>query len=157
MTENQKKEFTRRITQSNSTGLIIVLYDMALTYLEDALAFFEVDREKCQLELNRARNCIEEMIRNLHFDVDLSREFLGIYLSMKKSLRDGFMQNDREQLISVKNNLTSLKQAYEQIASLDESAPVMGHTQSVVVGLTYGKKNINESLAGDSGQRGFLV
>ena len=76
---------------------------------------------------------------------------------MKKSIRDSHLQNKKEQLISVRDNLRSLKQAYEQIVSQDESAPIMGHTQSVIAGLTYGKTDVNESLAGDSGKRGFLV
>lgn len=157
MTEEKKKEYTRRISQSNSTQLIIVLYDIALTYIEDALKIFDTDRNQREVELQRAKNCIEEMIQNLHFEYELSREFHQIYLWMKKSIRDSHLQNKKEQLISVRDNLRSLKQAYEQIVSQDESAPIMGHTQSVIAGLTYGKTDVNESLAGDSGKRGFLV
>lgn len=157
MTEEKKKEYTRRISQSNSTQLIIVLYDIALTYIEDALNVFDTDAKQCEVELQRAKSCIEEMIHNLHFEHALAREFHQIYLSMKKSLREAGLQREKEQLISVKNNLTTLKQAYEQIVSQDQSAPIMGHTQSVVAGLTYGKNDVNESLAGDSGKRGFLV
>lgn len=157
MTEKQKKEFTRRITQSNTTELIIVLYDITLVYLEDALNCFQSDRDSCEKNLRCAKNCIEEMITNLHFEVELSKEFHQIYLSMKKSLRNGFFQKDQEQIESVRNNLKTLRDAYLKIVAQDQSAPLMSHTQSVVAGLTYGRKDLNESLTGDSGKRGFLV
>lgn len=157
MTEQQKKEFTRRIAQSNSTGLIIVLYDMALVYINDGLDCFDTDRTACERELNRAKNCISEMIANLHFEVEISKNFHQIYLSMKKSVREGFSEHDRKKIETVRNNLTSLRDAYLKIAEQDKSEPVMAHTQSVVAGLTYGRTDINENLVEESGKRGFLV
>ena len=76
---------------------------------------------------------------------------------MKKSLRDGILDEKKELLLSVKNNLCRLRDAYAQIVSQDESAPVMGHTQTVVAGLTYGKYALNESLSGEDSNRGFRV
>ena len=42
MTREMKQIFTRRITQANRTQLIVILYDMTLTYLKDAAAAQEV-------------------------------------------------------------------------------------------------------------------
>ena len=36
MTNEKKQEYTRKITQANGTGLVVILYDMTLTFLEDA-------------------------------------------------------------------------------------------------------------------------
>ncbi len=41
MTAEQKKEFTRKITQANSAQLIVILYDIALVYVNDAISFME--------------------------------------------------------------------------------------------------------------------
>lgn len=38
MTQEQKQEFTRRISQENHTGLILVLCDIFHTYGNDAIA-----------------------------------------------------------------------------------------------------------------------
>jgi len=158
MTAEQKKEFTRKITQANPTELIVILYDISLVYVNDAIGFMEQGNiQDAGVQANFARKCIEEMINNLHFEYDLATVLHRIYLSMKKSLRDGILDQKTEQLISVRDNLVSLRSAYAQIASQDKSAPVMGHTQSVVAGLTYGRHSLNESLTEESTSRGFCV
>ena len=158
MTADQKKEFTRKITQANSTELIVILYDISLVYVNEAISFMEEGKkEEAKIQANFAKRCIEEMIHNLHFEYDLATVLHRIYLSMKKSLRDGILDEKKEHLISVRDNLVSLRNAYAQIAPQDKSAPVMGHTQTVVAGLTYGKHSLNESLAQESSSRGFRV
>ena len=37
MTKEQKQEFTRRISQANKSGMIVILYDIFLAYIQDAL------------------------------------------------------------------------------------------------------------------------
>ena len=158
MTADQKKEFTRKITQANSTELIVILYDICLVYVNEAIGFMEEGKkEEAKVQMDFAKRCIEEMINNLHFEYDLATVLHRIYLSMKKSLRDGMLDWKIEHLIFVKDNLSALRNSYSQIVSQDKSAPVMGHTQTVVAGLTYGKHSLNESLAKDSGSRGFFV
>ena len=36
MKKEDKQQFTLRITQANSTQLVVILYEMLLCYLEDA-------------------------------------------------------------------------------------------------------------------------
>lgn len=158
MTAEQKKEFTRKISQANSAQMIVILYDITLVYVEDALCFMEKeDMENARVQADFAKRCLEEMISNLHFEYELSKTLHQLYLSMKKSLREGIRDKEKEQLISVRDNLQSLRDAYEQIAASDESAPVMSHTQTVVAGLTYGRTSLNENLSDVSSDRGFRV
>ena len=158
MTAEQKKEFTRKITQANSTELIVILYDISLVYVNEAIAKMEEGNVKeASIQANYARKCIEEMIQNLHFEYDLATSLHWIYLSMKKSLREAIWDKKTEPLISVRDNLASLRSSYAEIVSQDKSAPVMGHTQTVVAGLTYGRYSLNESLAEESSSRGFCV
>lgn len=158
MTAEQKKEFTRKISQANSAQLIVILYDIALVYVNDAIYFMEKnDMAEAKIQADFAKKSIEEMIHNLHFEYELAKSLHQIYLSMKKSLREGIRDNKKEQLLSVKNNLQKLRDSYAQIASLDESAPVMSHTQTVIAGLTYGRQSLNENLSDVSSDRGFRV
>ena len=41
MKKEKKQEFTLRITRANKTQMVVILYDMVLTYLEDAIEAFE--------------------------------------------------------------------------------------------------------------------
>ena len=70
--------------------------------------------------------------------------------------RHGYTQEQIVAKLQLKNQDIS-RSAYAQIASQDKSAPVMGHTQSVVAGLTYGRHSLNESLTEESPRRGFCV
>jgi len=97
------------------------------------------------------------MIHNLHFEYEIAKSLHQIYLSMKKSLRDGILDEKKELLVSVKNNLQKLRDAYARIVSADESAPVMSHTQRVVAGLTYGRNSLNENLTDAGSNRGFRI
>lgn len=158
MTAEQKKEFTRKITQANSAQLIVILYDIALVYVKDAVAFMEKgDMTNAGIQADFAKKSVEEMIHNLHFEYELARPLHQIYLSMKKSLRDGILDEKKELLVSVRNNLQKLRDAYEQIVSDDERAPVMSHAQGVVAGLTYGRNSLNENLTDAGSNRGFCV
>ena len=158
MTAEQKKEFTRKITQANSAQLIVILYDIALVYVNDAISFMEKgDMANAKIQADFAKKSIEEMIHNLHFEYELATVLHQIYLSMKKSLRDGILDNNKELLTGVHNNLGKLRDAYNSIVTADESAPVMSHTQSVVAGLTYGRNSLNENLTDAGSDRGFRV
>ena len=41
MTKELKQEYTLKITQANKTQLVVILYEMLLTYLEDAVSAHE--------------------------------------------------------------------------------------------------------------------
>lgn len=158
MTKELKQEYTLRITQANSTQLIIILYDITITYLKDAqMAFAQQDEKEYHLQLLHAKKCIEEMMKNLHFEYAIAKDFQMLYLSMKKSLREAETMMIIEPVNTVVQNLCTLKQAYEEISSQDTSAPIMEHTQSVVAGLTYGKNCLSEDLSGESSNRGFRI
>jgi len=158
MTAEQKKEFTRKITQANSAQLIVILYDIALVYVNDAIVYMEKgDMVNAKVQADFAKKSIEEMIHNLHFEYEIAKSLHQIYLSMKKSLRDGILDEKKELLVSVKNNLQKLRDAYARIVSADESAPVMSHTQRVVAGLTYGRNSLNENLTDAGSNRGFRI
>ena len=158
MTAEQKKEFTRKITQANSAQLIVILYDIALVYVTEAIVFMDKgDMTNARIQADFAKKSVEEMIHNLHFEYELAKSLHQIYLSMKKSLREGILDEKKELLVSVQNNLQKLRDAYAQVVSADESAPVMSHTQSVVAGLTYGRNSLNENLTDAGSDRGFRV
>ena len=51
--------------------------------------------------------------------------------------------------------MDELGDAFEQLAEQDKSKPLMGNTQKVIAGITYGKGTLNESLMGNQASRGF--
>ena len=58
MTQEQKQEFTRRISQENHTGLILVLCDIFHTYGNDAIAAYEADDTTAYLQNIGQERCL---------------------------------------------------------------------------------------------------
>ena len=63
MTKECKQQFTLRITQANSTQLIVILYEMTLQYLADGEQ--AADDAGLAEAVHRARGCIKELLNSL--------------------------------------------------------------------------------------------
>ena len=67
------------------------------------------------------------------------------------------LHNNAENLEHVRPVLNRLLEAYKQIEGQDTTGPVMGNTQTVYAGLTYGRNDLMESTADPVANRGFCV
>ena len=158
MKKEQKQEFTLRITRANKTQMIVILYDMVLVYLEDSLEAFEKeDYVTYKWNIERAKDCIDELIQSLHMEYELAGILKGLYFFYKRELASAGVQKDKEKVLPVIKMIQELKESYEQIAAQDTSAPIMENTQAVYAGLTYGKNSLNVNLSDQGTNRGFCV
>lgn len=155
MTDEAKKNFTMRITQANKSGLIVILYEMYLTYLEDAFAA-EADRMEFREAIRKARGCINELMNSLDFEYEISYQLLRLYVYVNKQMAAADVRGSDAPLVECRKIMSRLAEAYREISKEDNSGPVMEHAQTVYAGLTYGKGKLTESLVHE-GNRGFLV
>jgi len=158
MTKEMKQIFTRRITQANRTQLIVVLYDMLLTYLKDAATAQEIG---CEQEFKKAmqcaRNCISELRGSLDFNYDLSRTLFAIYAFADRELAHDIQGISAEQVAQISGMFKKLREAYYTISKEDHSQPLMENAQSVYAGYTYGRTDVNESLSRYNNARGYSI
>lgn len=158
MKKEQKQEFTLRITKANKTQMIVILYDMVLVYLEESLEAFEKeDYVTYRWNIERAKDCIDELLNSLHMEYEIAGILRGLYFFYKRELTSAGVQKDKEKVLPVMKMIKELKESYEQIATQDTSTPIMKNTQTVYAGLTYGKTSLNENLADQGTNRGFRV
>ena len=158
MTTELKQEYTLRISQANKTQLITILYEMVLTYIdeaEDALA--SENRMEFKSAIRKIRGCMNELTASLNFEYELAYNLLQLYLYVNRELVRASAHYDRENLEHVRLIIGQLHGAYEQIESQDASGPVMGNTQTVYAGLTYGRNTLTENIADSAVNRGFYV
>ena len=157
MTEEKKKEFTRRISQANTTDMVVVIYDIALEYIENAKGAIE-DNNKTALSESviHIRKCINELIGSLHYEYSPAGEMLQLYIFCSRQLVDVSARMDMDALVRIESILKRLRDAYAQIAPTNKSGAIMENSESVYAGLTYGRNSLNESVIGAS-NRGFLV
>lgn len=158
MTKEMKQEFTRKITQANKTGLVVILYEMTLYFLESAAENF--DREEFleyQKNIGKAKECLDELLTSLDKGYEPAARLQALYYFYKRQLTSASVQRKKELLLPVMGMIKELKESYEKIAAQDTSAPLMENTQEVYAGLTYGRGSLNENLADQGSNRGFRI
>ena len=155
MTDEVRKNFTMRISQANQSGLVVILYEMYLAYLDDARQAAN-DKVKLRESLRRARGCVDELIRSLDFRYAPANHLLQLYIYVIKEMAGADARCSVEPLKICRKIMTELLSAYREVSRQDTSPPIMENTQTVYAGLTYGKGELTESLS-HQGNRGFLV
>ena len=158
MTSEKKNEYTLRISQANRAQLIVILYEITIDYVEEAIAAASAGEiGSVSFSTANAIRCVEEMQNNLHFEYDLAKSLNRLYVYMKNKLRAAYISGETDELKDVLEKLKRLKDSYDKIADTDKSGPVMVHTQSVLTGMTYSKDRVLDSLTNETASRGFRV
>ncbi len=158
MTKENKQIFTRRISQANRTQLVVIVYEMLLVYLEDAVKAYEAeDKQEFARNLKLARECIGQMRTSLNFEYELSKNLFAIYCFADRELANDIFGNKTDNLDVLKMIFTKLHDAYYTISKEDKSEPLMDNIQDVYAGLTYGKTDVTESLVNYDAKRGYMA
>ncbi len=153
MTDEKKKEFTLKITQANRTRIVVLTYELALTYIEDAKN--AADREELTRGVQHAKSCIDQLRGVLDYSQEIALYLYRIYNYVSLVLDRAMIRNNAELLDEAAGLLSKLHDAFDKIAEEDHSAPEMKNIETVYSGLTYGRSGIQENVA--SGNRGFSV
>lgn len=158
MTSETKQQFTFRISQANSTEMIVILYEMTLQYLADAEeSAGKDDYAGYQGAVRRARGCVSELLQSLHLEYEPAAALRQLYLFCLRRLAQAEVRIHPELLREVAGVVTPLCDAYRQIAAQNTAGPVMQNAQVVYAGLTYGKNTLTENMADQSMNRGMLI
>ncbi len=158
MTKELKQEFTLRISQANKTQLITILYEMVLLYLDEAKEALDTEnRMEYKSVISKIRGCINELMGSLNFEYELAQNLLQLYLYVNRELVKASSHYDKENLEHIRKVIDKLHAAYKEIEVQDASGPVMGNTQTVYAGLTYGRNTLTENISDPSSNRGFCV
>lgn len=158
MTKELKQELTLRITQANKTQLVTILYEMVLLYLEEAKETLpKEDKTDFKAAIRKIRGCMDELITSLHMEYELAQKLLQLYLYINRELVQVSMHYKQENLEHVETIVRKLHATWKQLETQDKSEPVMGNTQAVYAGLTYGRNTLTENMANPEANRGFCV
>ena len=158
MKDELKKEFTRRIAQANPVSMITILYDMTLTYLDDAeKASDDGQKSGFVQEIHHAQDCLMELLSSLQMKYEPAPALYELYLYMHKELAKALISFSKEPLAQPVSILTRLRDAYLKLEKTGSFEPVMDNAQQIYAGLTYGKHSLVESLAQPVNNRGYLA
>ncbi len=146
-----------RITNSNRTELVAIMYDMIDTYLADAVSARAADdHDGFQAQVRLADRVIKELMDILDFKYEISADLYRLYHYCRKRLAVSLMKYDTTGIEEAQRILTALGTSFHELAKQDTSGPLMKNTEKVAYGATYGKSDIAEAPASDP-NRGYFA
>lgn len=164
MKKEDKQQFTFRIAQANSTQLVVILYEMLLCYLEDAVQALaggetagEGEQDQFREAVRKARGCLNELMGSLRMEYEPAPALMQLYLFCTRRLARGEQRRDGQILGEIRKVIEPLCQAYTKLAEQNSAGPVMQNSQTVYAGLTYGRNTLTENMADQGANRGMLV
>jgi flagellar protein FliS len=159
MKKEKISDFTLRITQSNRSQLVVVIYDMTKEYLDEAMDCFNENKlDEFVDTVKKARACIHELMTSLDTKYPVGMELMQIYLYINKLLIQSIIKRKPVDFDAIKRMIGNLSEAFVEVSKQDTSAPLMGNTQQVYAGLTYGKGTLSESYSDQNyNNRGFCI
>ena len=157
MTKEEIQEYTLRITRANRSEMIVIVYDLAINYLELAMkAYDKGEYEVFGANSRYANKCIGDLLEALDFNYEPAYPLMRIYVFISKQISLAPIKRDKKMLEDCARMLKKLRRSFEDIAAQDDSEPLMSNTQDVYAGLTYGRGSLNENVGG-APNRGFTV
>lgn len=158
MTQEKKQEFTRRLSCCNRGEMIVIMYDILFSYLEEAKAAQEAGNyEEFKSAAGKAQQVVRRLMSDLDFTYPVSGNLYAIYRFVSKHLSLAVCKNTSQNIQDAEKVLKNLYDAFVEAARQDTSEPLMQHTQQVVAGMTYQKGSLTETLQGSESSRGFFA
>lgn len=163
MTQEEIQSFTRRITESNPTELVVVLYDIYLIRMRDAKASCEKYKASSSdadlSEMNRQSKAGDKVLDNLMADLDftyeISNNLYSLYDYCKRKNALFRVKLDSSLIEETESIIKELRDAFEEIAKEDTRDSGLSNAQQVAAGYTYGRTSLNEIETNYDVNRGF--
>ena len=161
MTRDEISYFTNRITTGNATGIIVVLFDIYSCYADDAKQALRKGRDEKRLKefthaIRQASQVLRHLKNALDFKYEISKDLYALYDFCERSLARAVYSLDVTEIDNTLKIMDQIGESFRQIAKKDEAPPIMGHSQKVTAGYTYGRNDVNEMVYSDK-NRGFFV
>ena len=151
-------EFNRRLSQCNKGEMIVIIYQIAFAYIEDAKKASQMgDDQAFHIAVCKTQKCVRELIQALDFSYDLAKELYPLYVFVNEHLSKAMIRNRMTEVEEAEEILKGLYESFEKVAKEDHSKPLMKNAQQVYAGVTYGKHDVTEMCQDVQNNRGFLV
>jgi len=158
MTRECKQQFTLRISQANSTELVVILYEMLLCYIDESKAALDTgDVGEFKEAVRKSRGCLNELMASLHMEYEISKQLLQLYIFCIKRLARAEYKQDGVILDEIIRIIKPLHKAYREISVQNTQGPVMNNSQRIYAGLTYSRDTLTEDMTDQSSNRGIYA
>lgn len=157
MTKEQIQNFTRKITQANRSGLVLIKFEILFVYFDDIVkAFTQNNRETMKDAVRHADAVLKSFQDTLDFKYEIAPQLYALYDFHRRQLAKVLIRHSLTELEQSRQLLQQIYSSFQEAAKQDPSGPLMQNTQQVYAGYTYGRNDVNESCQLDT-SRGFFA
>lgn len=156
MVDEKKREFCRRIAQASKTEVIVIMYEIVLTYVkeaEDELMqsgnWENKNREAYLFSIKKARDFVNQLASSLDMRFPVSYQLINLYDYVRRCLIQAETGRENEicqqKLSEVTKTIEKLHAAFAEVSQKDQSGSMIENSKKVYAGLTYGPRSqLNE-------------
>lgn len=152
---NSKSDYVQRISSATPNQLNIITFELCISNIDDAIKNFNNDINIYNKHIDISLLLLKEIIISLDFKYDISKELYKIYIFINKLLIKSKIKFVQSDLVSSRDCLSTIKEAFEQIKESDNSKTVVKNASKVFAGLTYGKDGTLSEYIDNSTTKGF--
>jgi flagellar protein FliS len=158
MTSEEIREYTQRITQSNRTELIVILFDIYNTYVKEALEALEnCNDEKYRDACHNASMVLLHLRRDLDFKYPQSKSLYSLYDYCNRCMAKAIYSKDKKEIDRASDIMTKMRESFMQLAQGDKSEPLMKNAQRITFGITYDRKDVTGIQENYDVKRGYFA
>lgn len=159
MTKSEINAYTMRVTQASKSELIVIMYEMAVKYIDDGMAAIGYgNTDEFRVNIKRAKSVVNELASVLDLRFPVSINLLSLYTYMNNVMVKADITLKTDDVMRVRAMLGKLHAAFVKVSEQDNTEPLMKNVQQVYSGLTYSRNSLNESYASAADlKRGYRV
>ena len=87
MTKEQIQVYTKRITQANTSGLAVILYELTSIYIEEGKTAYKAGRaEEFERSILQAQSFLQELMSMSKMENQTGYDVMSLYLFINKQL-----------------------------------------------------------------------
>ena len=161
MDAKTKQAFANRIENATPMQLIVINYELLLLFMDEA-SVAAAGTPECVAALESARGALAELHAALDMDIEFSKDLGNLYIFVNRCLiHAGTRRNNDEknsQLAEGRGIVAELLEAWQTLDA-DEGLyeRILGSSQKIFAGLTYGKDGRLEEYQDFDPNRGYRV
>ena len=155
------EEYMTRIANATPLQLTIILYELAIGFIDGAMAA-QARSAELKTAISKARGAVEELFASLDMDVPTAEELANLLLYVNRLLIQSNVQRDEHKknllLADARKIMFELHNAWQQLETTDALAEkIFENAPQVFAGLTYSKDGQLAEFIEDNPDRGYKI
>lgn len=149
MTAEEMNIYKMRITQSGVAELTIIMLEMEMQWIDEAVAAFEQNNmDEYEDYVRKAQSTQVELMNVLNMENAVAVDMYSVFVFINKLLIQSKIKKQPQELIRCRAMLEKFHRSFQAIADTDTAGPVMEQSEKVYAGLTYGTHGLVENSMG---------